>query len=50
MSRDLAEATALDEVVRQLVSQVSRLFQSPVAVALVVNDKLTAHPDSSLTL
>jgi two-component system sensor histidine kinase KdpD len=50
MSRDLAEATSRDEVVWQLVAQVSRLFESPVAVALAVHDKLVAHPDSSLTL
>jgi two-component system sensor histidine kinase KdpD len=50
MSRDLAEATSRDEVVWQLVSQINRVFQAPVAVALSVNDKLAAHPDSSLPL
>jgi len=50
MSRNLAEATSRDEVVWQLVSQVSQLFESSVAVALAVQDKLVAHPDSSLTL
>lgn len=50
MSRDLAEAGSRDEVVWQLVSQVNRVFKSPVAVALAVNDRLAAHPDSSLAL
>ena len=50
MSRDLAEASSRDEVVWQLVSQVNRVLNTPVAVALCVNDKLAAHPDSSLSL
>jgi two-component system, OmpR family, sensor histidine kinase KdpD len=50
LSRDLAEATSRDEVVWQLVSQVNRVFRAPVAVALPVNDKLAAYPDSSMTL
>jgi two-component system sensor histidine kinase KdpD len=50
LTRDLAEATSRDEVVWQLISQVNRLFRAPVAVALSVNDKLAAHPDSSLAL
>jgi len=50
MSRDLAEAGSRDEVVWQLVAQISRSFNAPVAVALVENDRLFAHPDSSLAL
>jgi two-component system, OmpR family, sensor histidine kinase KdpD len=50
LTRDLAEATSRDEVVWQLISQVSRLFHAPVAVALPITDKLAGHPDSSLTL
>jgi len=50
LTRDLAEAASRDEVVWQLISQVNRVFRAPVAVALSVNDKLAAHPDSSLTL
>jgi two-component system sensor histidine kinase KdpD len=50
MSRDLAEAGSRDEVVWQLVSQINRVFHTPVAVVLPTNDKLFAHPDSSLTL
>jgi two-component system sensor histidine kinase KdpD len=50
LTRDLAEATSRDEVVWQLISQVNRVFRAAVAVALSVNDKLAAHPDSSLTL
>ncbi len=50
MSRDLAEAASRDEIVWQLVSQINRAFQTPVAVALPANDRLFAHPDSSLAL
>ena len=50
MSRDLAEAGSRDEIVWQLVSQINRVFHTPVAVALPENNKLFAHPDSSLTL
>jgi two-component system, OmpR family, sensor histidine kinase KdpD len=50
MSRDLGEATSRDEIVWQLVSQINSVFRAPLAVALSVNDKLAAHPDSSLTL
>jgi len=50
MSRDLAEATSRDEVVWQLVAQVSRVFNAPVAVALPAGNTLTVHPDSSLAL
>jgi len=50
MSRDLAEAGSRDEVVWQLVSQINRVFHTPVAVALPENNKLFAHPDSSLAL
>jgi two-component system sensor histidine kinase KdpD len=50
MSRDLAEATSRDEVVWQLVSQINHVFHTPVAVALPENNKLFAHPDSSLIL
>jgi len=50
MSRDLAEATSRDEVVWQLVAQINRSFNTPVAVVLPENNKLFVHPDSSLTL
>ena len=50
MSRDLAEATSRDEVVWQLVAQVSRVFNASVAVALPASNTLFAHPDSSLAL
>jgi two-component system sensor histidine kinase KdpD len=50
MSRDLAEATSRDEVVWQLVAQINRSFNTPVAVVLPENNKLFAHPDSSLAL
>jgi two-component system sensor histidine kinase KdpD len=50
MSHDLAEAGSRDEIVWQLVSQINRVFHTPVAVALPENNKLFAHPDSSLAL
>jgi two-component system sensor histidine kinase KdpD len=50
MSHDLAEAGSRDEIVWQLVSQINRVFHTPVAVALPENNKLFAHPDSSLSL
>jgi two-component system sensor histidine kinase KdpD len=50
MSRDLAEATSRDEIVWQLVAQINRSFNAPIAVVLPENNKLFAHPDSSLTL
>jgi two-component system, OmpR family, sensor histidine kinase KdpD len=50
MSRDLAEAGSRDEVVWQLVAQINRSFNTPVAVVLPENNKLFAHPDSSLAL
>ncbi len=50
LTRDLSEATSRDEVIWQLISQVNRVFRAPVAIALPVNHRLAAHPDSSLTL
>jgi two-component system sensor histidine kinase KdpD len=50
LNRDLAEAGSRDEVVWQLVSQVSRVFKGQVAVAMFMNDKLSAHPDGSFAL
>jgi two-component system sensor histidine kinase KdpD len=50
MSRDLAEANSRDEVVWQLVAQVSRVFNAPVAVALPAGNTLSVHPDSSFAL
>jgi len=50
LNRDLAEATSRDEVIWQLVSEVNRVFEAPVAIALPMSGRLAAHPDSSLTL
>ncbi|MGO9586229.1 MAG: ATP-binding protein [Limisphaerales bacterium] len=50
MSRDLAEATSRDEIVWQLVAQINRGFNAPIAVVLPENNRLFAHPDSSLAL
>ena len=49
-TREMADATARDEVVWQLISQIDRVFGASVAVLLPVNDKLAAHPDGSLTI
>ena len=49
-TRDLAEAASCDEIVWQLISQVGRVFRAEVAVVLLRNDILIAHPDSSLSL
>ena len=50
MSRDLAEATSREEIVWQLVAQITRSFNAPIAVVLPENNKLFVHPDSSLAL
>jgi two-component system sensor histidine kinase KdpD len=50
MTRDLAEAASRDEVAWQLLSQVNRVFQCPVAVALEWNNRLTPYPDNTLAL
>lgn len=50
LTRELAQAGTRDEVVWQLVSEVSRVFQASVAVVLPAANGLAAHPDSSLTL
>lgn len=50
LTRDLAEATSRDEVVWHLVSQVNCVFHARVAVAVIVNGKLTTHPDSLFAL
>jgi two-component system sensor histidine kinase KdpD len=50
LTRELAQAGTRDEVVWQLVAEVNRAFQAPVAVVLPGKQGLAAHPDSSLTL
>jgi two-component system sensor histidine kinase KdpD len=50
LTRELAQAGTRDEVVWQLVGEVSRVFQSTVAVVLPGKDGLGPHPDSSLAL
>jgi two-component system sensor histidine kinase KdpD len=50
LTRDLAEAGSRDEVVWQLIAQITRVFAAPIAVCLVKGDKLDPHPDSSLIL
>ena len=50
LTRELAQAGTRDEVVWQLVAEISRVFQAAVAVVLPGKDALEAHPDSSLEL
>jgi two-component system sensor histidine kinase KdpD len=50
LTRELAQAGTRDEVVWQLVGEVSRVFESAVAVVLPAKDGLEPHPDSSLAL
>jgi two-component system sensor histidine kinase KdpD len=50
LMRELAQAGTRDEVVWQLVAEVSRVFEAAVAVVLPGQDSLAAHPDSSLAL
>jgi two-component system sensor histidine kinase KdpD len=50
LTRELAQAGTRDEVVWQLMAEVSRVFHVPAAVVLPGNSGLAVHPDSSLTL
>ena len=50
LTRDLAEAGSPDEVVWQLVGQVTRVFGAEAAVSLRRGDRLAAHPDGGLAL
>jgi len=50
LTREFAQASTRDEVVWQLVAEVSRVFQANVAVILPDKNSLAAHPDSSLKL
>lgn len=50
LTREFAQAGTRDEVVWQLVAEVSRVFQASTAVVLPGKNALTGHPDSSLTL
>ncbi|HEX4350829.1 MAG TPA: ATP-binding protein, partial [Verrucomicrobiae bacterium] len=50
LTREFAQAGTRDEVVWQLVAEVSRVFQATTAVVLPGKNSLNAHPDSSLLL
>lgn len=50
LTRELAEAGSRDEVVWQLLGQVSRVFRAPAAISVFTEDKLCPHPDNTLTL
>jgi two-component system, OmpR family, sensor histidine kinase KdpD len=50
LTRELAQAGTRDEVVWQVIGEVSRVFSASAAVILPGKNSLTAHPDSSLAL
>jgi len=50
LTRDLSETSSLDEVVWELIAQVNRVFHAPAAVNLPLGDRISSHPDSTLTL
>jgi two-component system sensor histidine kinase KdpD len=50
LTREFAQAGTRDEVVWQLVAEVSRVFQTNAAVVLPGKHSLAVHPDSSFTL
>ena len=50
LTRELAQAGTRDEVVWQLVGELSRVFQATAAVVLPGKDALGEHPDGSLAL
>jgi two-component system sensor histidine kinase KdpD len=50
LTREFAQAGTRDEVVWQLVAEVSRVFQTNAAVVLPAKNSLAVHPDSSFTL
>ncbi|MGN6552993.1 MAG: ATP-binding protein [Verrucomicrobiota bacterium] len=47
-TRDLADAASRDEVVWELISQVSKVFHAPVGVLLPADNGLSLHPDGTL--
>jgi two-component system sensor histidine kinase KdpD len=50
LTRELAQAGTRDEVVWQLMAEVTRVFQASVAVAFPVGPRLAVHPDSSFAV
>jgi two-component system sensor histidine kinase KdpD len=50
LTRELAQAGTRDEVVWQLMAEVTRAFHAPAAVVLPAGQSLAPHPDSSLEL
>ncbi len=50
LTRELAQAGTRDEVVWQLMAEVTRVLQAQAAVVLPSGPGLAAHPDSSLEL
>jgi two-component system sensor histidine kinase KdpD len=50
LTRELAQAGTRDEVVWQLVGEISRVFQATAALVLPGKNALAEHPDGSLSL
>ena len=50
LTRELAHAGTRDEVVWQLISEVTRVLHAQAAIVLPGKDRLAPHPDSSLEL
>lgn len=50
LTRDLANAGSRDEVVWQVMAQVSRVFAASAAVILPFGERFAPHPDSMLTV
>jgi two-component system sensor histidine kinase KdpD len=50
LTRELAQAGTRDEVVWQLLAEISRVFRTTAAVVLPGSGGLRAHPDGSLAL
>lgn len=49
-TRDMAEANSRDEVVWQLVAQLTHVFQASTAVVLELDGRLQVHPDGTLAM
>ena len=50
LTRELAQAGTRDEVVWQLMAEVTRVFHASTAVVMPIGQRLASHPDSSLEL
>ena len=46
LTRKLAQAGTRDEVMWQLMAEVTRVFHAPCAVVMPIGQRLAAHPDA----